>query len=83
MRMRRYLAYPWNLHYLETLGTIKKKDTFLGFAYDKSIALTTFGEARQILSELKTAGMPPRCDSFTVLYCGSTANVFAVCNGCK
>lgn len=43
--------------YLETLGTIKKKDTFLGFAYDKSIALTTFREAEEILSELKADGI--------------------------
>lgn len=43
--------------YIETLGTINKKDTFLGFSYDKAISLTTFDEAQTILSDLKSSGM--------------------------
>ncbi len=38
--------------YLEALGTIDKKDTFLGFSVDKAVTLTSFSQAQSILKEL-------------------------------
>jgi hypothetical protein len=52
--------------YLETVGSIKKKDTFLGFSYDKAINLTTFEEAQSILADLKDQGI----DSLNLRYKG-------------
>jgi hypothetical protein len=43
--------------YLETLGTIYQKDTFLGFSYDKAVGMTSFEEAKDILSDMKDQGM--------------------------
>lgn len=42
---------------LEFYGGADKKSAFLGFEYDKTIKLTTFSQAREILEELKNAGI--------------------------
>ncbi len=43
--------------YLEALGTIDKRDTFLGFSYDKAVTLTSFEDAQAILTDLKNQGV--------------------------
>lgn len=52
--------------YMETLGAIEKKSTKLGFPYTKSIPLTTFKQAKQMIEDLKENGL----DSVALRYRG-------------
>lgn len=51
---------------VELYGAIDKKSAFLGFEYDKKIALTTFEQAQKIIEDLQKVGV----DQFAVRYMG-------------
>ncbi|QJD87843.1 DUF5696 domain-containing protein [Cohnella herbarum] len=43
--------------FVELIGAVKKRTSFLGIPYRKTIAMTSFGEAETIVRELKEAGV--------------------------
>jgi hypothetical protein len=52
--------------YLETLGKLEKRDTFMGIPYNRDVSLTSFSQAGDIMAELKSKGV----ENITLRYRG-------------
>ena len=56
--LRKAKISPHTPFYLETPGALDKPATFLGFSYQKKVALTGFSDAEELIGELKKSGIP-------------------------